>query len=78
MSRLSNREGFGNAPEDGVKVTLRDNAITVEVYIIPGSEQNVRLVAQSVQNRVGRAITEMVGMDIARVDVHVTDVDVEA
>jgi len=78
VSRLSSREGLSSTPEDGVKVIVREDAIEVEVYIIPGSEENVRLVAESVQKRVARAITEMVGMEVARIDVHVTDVDVEA
>jgi uncharacterized alkaline shock family protein YloU len=64
--------------EDGVKVVVRGDSIEVELYIIPGSEENVRLVAQTVQKRVTRAITEMVGMEVARIDVHVTDIDLEA
>ena len=76
--RLSSREALVSVPEDGVKVTLQDGKIEVEVYIIPGSEENTRLVAQDVQKRVSRAITEMVGMEVARIDVHVTDVDIEA
>ena len=78
ISRLSGREGLGNIPEDGVRVVVKDDSIEVEIYIIPGSEENVRLVAQEVQKRVARAITEMVGMEVARVDVHITDVDLEA
>ena len=78
VSRLSSREGLSNVPEDGVKVSVQGETIEVEIYIIPGSEENVRLVAQEVQKRVKRAITEMVGMEVARVDVHVTDIDLEA
>jgi len=78
ISRLSAREGLGNIPEDGVRVVVKDDSIEVEIYIIPGSAENVRLVAQEVQKRVARAITEMVGMEVARVDVHITDVDLEA
>lgn len=78
VSRLSSREGLSNIPEDGVRVVVKDDSIEVEIYIIPGSEENVRLVAQEVQKRVARAITEMVGMEVARIDVHITDVDLEA
>ncbi len=78
VSRLTSREGLVNIPEDGVRVIVKDDSIEVEVYIIPGSEENVRLVAQEVQERVARALTEMVGMEVARIDVHITDVDLEA
>lgn len=49
VSRLSGREGLSNVPEDGVKVEVNGDTIEVEIYIISGSEENVRLVAQSVQ-----------------------------
>lgn len=78
VSRLSSRDGFTNVPEDSVKVIVQGEKIEVEIYIIAGSEENVRLVAQEVQKRVNRAITEMVGMEVARIDVHVTDIDLEA
>ena len=78
VSRLSVREGLANVPEDGVKVSVKEESIEVEIYIIPSSQGNVRLVAQEVQKRVTRAITEMVGMEVARIDVHVTDIDLEA
>ena len=78
VSRLTSREGLVNIPEDGVRVIVKDDSIEVEVYIIPGSEENVRLVAQEVQERVARALTEMVGMEVARIDEHITDVDLEA
>lgn len=78
VSRLSSREGLTNVPEDGVKVSVKGETIEVEVYVIPSSEGNVRLVAQEVQKRVTRAITEMVGMEVARIDVHITDIGLEA
>jgi len=35
-------------------------------------------VAETIQNKVTRAITEMVGMEVAKINVHITDVDIEA
>ena len=68
-----------SSPEnEGVKVELKDGSIYLDLYIILSSENNARLVAESIQQRVHRAITEMVGMDVANINVHIVDVDIEA
>jgi len=52
--------------------------IFLDLYIIISSDHNARLIAESIQQRVRRAITEMVGMEVAKINVHVIDVDIEA
>lgn len=83
VSRMSSylMGGSRHAPRkefDGVKVIVKDNKIFLDVYVVISSGQNVRLVAENIQNRVLRAISEMVGMEVADINVHVADVDVEA
>lgn len=63
---------------EGVKIMVKDSVIYVDVYVVINGEENVRVVAEAIQQRVTRAISEMVGMDVACVNVHVTDVDLEA
>ena len=62
----------------GVKVEVKDDLIFLDLYIIISSDHNARLIAESIQQRVRRAITEMVGMEVAKINVHVIDVDIEA
>jgi len=50
----------------------------VDVYVVVNGAENVRVVAEAVQQRVTRAISEMVGMEVASVNVHVTDIELEA
>jgi uncharacterized alkaline shock family protein YloU len=64
--------------DEGVKIAVKDSTIFVDVYVVINGEENVRVVAEAIQQRVTRAISEMVGMDVAYVNVHVTDVDLEA
>jgi uncharacterized alkaline shock family protein YloU len=64
--------------DEGVKIVVKDSTIYVDVYVVINGEENVRVVAEAIQKRVTRAISEMVGMDVAYVNVHVTDVDLEA
>ena len=63
---------------EGVKIVVKDSTIYIDVYVVINGEENVRVVAEAIQQRVSRAISEMVGMDVASVNVHVTDVDLEA
>ncbi len=63
---------------EGVKIVVKDSIIYVDVYVVINGAENVRVVAEAVQQRVTRAISEMVGMEVASVNVHVTDVELEA
>lgn len=63
---------------EGVQVVVKDSKLFMDVYVITTSDVNVRSVAENVQNRVRRAISETVGMDVAQINVHIADVDIEA
>ena len=63
---------------EGVKVFYHGDDISVDVYIVITAAENVRLVAEEVQKRVIRAISEMVGMQVVQVNVHVSDEDIES
>ena len=63
---------------DGVKLFYHGNELSVDVYVVITASENVRLVAEEVQKRVIRAISEMVGMQVVQVNVHVSDVDIES
>ncbi len=77
-SSLTSPRTAAKPDEEGVKIAIKDDVIYIDIFVLINSEENVRLVAESVQHRVHRAISEMVGMEVARIDVHVTDVDIEA
>lgn len=62
----------------GLKIEIEDTKIYIDLYIITEGEENVRLVAETVQARVNRAITDMVGMEVANINVHITDIDLKA
>jgi len=61
--------GRGGHETEGVKIAM---------YVVINGAENVRVVAEAVQQRVTRAISEMVGMEVASVNVHVTDIEIEA
>lgn len=62
----------------GIKVEIRDNQAFVDIFVVLMSNFNVRDVSREIQSRVSRAISEMVGMKVGGVTIHVIDIDFNA
>jgi uncharacterized alkaline shock family protein YloU len=59
----------------GVGLCIKDNAATVDLYVVAESEANLLRLGQMLQSEVSRAIQDMVGMKVSAVNVHIRDVD---
>ncbi len=59
----------------GVGLSVSDNKVTVDLYVVAEPEANLLRLGQALQTEVGRAIREMIGMEVAAVNVHIRDVD---
>lgn len=70
VSRLVHR-GF----VDGVKLEVEDGSVFADLYVVLKSGVNIREVSRNVQQQVGRAISEMVGMQVGRINIHIEDID---
>jgi uncharacterized alkaline shock family protein YloU len=82
VSKLSTTPGDVNqffkrgfASSEGVRILVEDDAVYADVYVIMESDVNVREVSHNIQAQVARAISEMVGMEVGKVNVHVEDID---
>lgn len=80
VSRMAGKkfdfDHFVNRQEDaGARVQVRNSQVFVEIYVILMSGMNVRDISREIQSRVSRAISEMVGMDVGGVNVHIMDID---
>jgi uncharacterized alkaline shock family protein YloU len=72
VGRLFRGHPMGN----GVVLNLHDaNTLSAEVYLIIKQNTNMYDASRNVQEAVKRAITELVGMDVRTVNVHIEDVD---
>lgn len=69
-----NRLIAGNPP-DGVKISVENGVVYVDLYVILEFNHKVRDVCRSIQTRVSRAIEEMVGMEVGKINIHVEDID---
>ncbi len=60
---------------EGVRIEITDDVVYADLYIVVKSEYNVRDVSHNIQHEVERAISEMIGMQVGRVNIHIEDVE---
>ena len=80
VSRMASAQGglsqlFDQGESQGVKVVIKDNQVFADVYVVLMSDMNVRDISREIQVRVSRAITEMVGLDVGGVNIHIMDIE---
>jgi uncharacterized alkaline shock family protein YloU len=63
---------------DGVLLDTQDDFVTADIYIVVCNGVNMRDVSRAVQQNVCRSISEMVGMQVGRVNIHIEDIDFPA
>ncbi len=82
VSRMANVSGGVNrllrrGAHDGVQIEVEENTVFADLFLVLKQDVNIREVSRNVQHQVARAIQEMVGMEIGRVDIHIEDIDYE-
>lgn len=70
VDRLFQR-GYG----EGVSIDIKDDVAAIDLHIILNQDVNFRDVSRLVQRSVARAISEMVGIQVGRVNVHIEDIE---
>jgi uncharacterized alkaline shock family protein YloU len=80
VSHLSDSAGeinrlFSKSVGAGVYIVLEDDVVNTTIYLVVKEGYEVLQVAHAVQAKVGRAISEMVGMQVGNIDVHIEDIN---
>jgi uncharacterized alkaline shock family protein YloU len=83
VSRMANIKGhldrfLGKEEYEGVKIQIKEDLVFVEVFVVLICGMNVRDISREIQSRVSRAISEIVGMDVGGVNIHIMDIDFSA
>ena len=60
---------------EGVDIAVKEDTVSADVFVVLNDDVNVREVSRNIQQKVSRAISEMVGMDVAYVNIHIIDID---
>ncbi len=71
VSRIFHKGDYG----EGVHIKIEDDRIFADVHVILENDVNIRDVSRNIQNEVRRAFSEMVGMDVGRINVHIENID---
>lgn len=66
---------FKKGLTEGVDVSVEDNYVYVDLYVVLKRDVNVRDVSHAIQSQVSRSISEMIGMEVGKVNIHVEDID---
>ena len=81
VSRLSHVQSGVNQllkrsqKREGVLIEVVDDVVYLDIYVVLNNDVNVRDVSHHIQHEVARAISEMVGMTVGRVNIHIEDID---
>ncbi len=59
---------------DGIRIEIEDNRVFADIFVILENGKNVRDVSRNIQKEVTRAISEMVGMEVGRVNIHIENI----
>ena len=66
---------FKHGTDNGVQMTVEDGIVYIELYMVLKKDFNVREASRNIQTQVARAISEMVGMEVGHVNVHIEDIE---
>ena len=69
-SRLWKRD-----PNHGVIISVENNIVYVDIYVILEHDVNIREVCRDIQKHISRSISELVGMEVDQINVHVDDIE---
>lgn len=69
---------FRRGVNEGLRISVHENVVVGDIFVIVKNGVNIREVGRNVQQQVARAIQEMVGMDVVRLDVHIENIEYEA
>jgi len=80
VSRMSNTPGGVNrwlsrGVGEGVRLDIKNDTVSADIYVVLQEGVNIREISRNVQLAVNRSFSEMVGMQVGRVNVHIEDID---
>lgn len=59
----------------GVRIEVENNTVYADLYMVLKKDTDLFKTSQLIQKKVSRAITDMVGMDVGQINIHIEDID---
>jgi len=63
---------------EGVRLEIQEDEVFADIYLVLNNGVNILEVSRQVQAQIARSISEMVGMHIGQVNIHIEDIDFPA
>jgi len=60
---------------DGIHIDVENNAVFSDLYLVLSNDVDLYKTSRIIQEKVSRAITEMVGMEVGKINIHIEDID---
>ncbi len=60
---------------EGVRIEVKEDTVYADIHVVLTKDVNLREVSRNIQQQVSRSISEMVGMPVGGVNVHIEDID---
>ena len=77
IPRTANRL-LARGSNEGVRLEIQDDEVFADIYLVLNNGVNILEVSRQVQAEIARSISEMVGMNIGKVNIHIEDIDFPA
>jgi uncharacterized alkaline shock family protein YloU len=71
-------KGLLKRSSEGVQLEIEENIVLADLYLVLEDGVNMREISRMVQQRVARSISEMTGMEVGRVDIHIEDINYQS
>jgi uncharacterized alkaline shock family protein YloU len=66
---------FHRGVNEGVEIHVENDIVNADIHVVLNRDVNVREVSRTIQIQVSRAFSEMVGMEVGKVNIHIEDID---
>lgn len=65
---------FKKGLTEGINIVVENNVVYIDIYVVLQHDGIVREICRNIQTQVARSISEMVGLEIGHINVHVEDI----
>ena len=72
------RDIFRRNQDQGVRIAVENSTVDVDVHVVLDEDTDIRKVSKEIQSEISRAISDMVGMEVGRINIHIDDIDFAA
>ena len=60
---------------EGIRIEVENNTVYADLYVVIEKDYNAREVSRNIQQQLARAISDMVGMEVGKVNIHIEDIE---